>query len=100
MITTTPWGTYEVLASGDGWQVKRLIINPGHSTSLQYHEHRTENLNVVEGTLWLTRGLNRAHFQLGKGEGRLIEHTEIHRLENVQEVPVVIIEIQYGENIS
>ena len=42
MFEARPWGGFYVLASGPGWQVKKLVINAHSSISLQYHEYRTE----------------------------------------------------------
>lgn len=42
-IVNRPWGTYEVLDEGPNYKVKKIIVNPGHRTSLQYHEQRQEH---------------------------------------------------------
>ena len=34
-----PWGTYEVIEGGEGFQVKHLTVKPGASLSLQRHQH-------------------------------------------------------------
>lgn len=41
-IVRKPWGYYDVLGQGDGWKVKRLVVNDGHRTSLQFHKFRDE----------------------------------------------------------
>ena len=51
-----PWGSYESLTSGDGFQVKRLIVNPGQQLSLQLHHHRAEHWVVVRGTAKVVNG--------------------------------------------
>ena len=35
-----PWGSYETVDSGPGFQVKRLTVNPGAALSLQFHHRR------------------------------------------------------------
>ena len=45
-----PWGTWQVLDSGDGWKVKRIEVRPGHRLSYQTHEFRAEHWVVVSGT--------------------------------------------------
>ena len=45
-----PWGSYESLASGEGYQVKHIIVNPGESLSLQLHHRRAEHWTVIKGT--------------------------------------------------
>ncbi len=44
-----PWGWFESLGSGEGYQVKRLCIHAGQRISLQRHRHRLEHWVVVEG---------------------------------------------------
>ena len=45
-----PWGSFDILDAGEGFQVKRLTISPGASVSFQYHNHRAEHWIVVRGT--------------------------------------------------
>jgi len=45
-----PWGYYENLASGPGYLVKRIVVDPGKRTSLQWHEDRGEDWVVVSGS--------------------------------------------------
>jgi mannose-6-phosphate isomerase-like protein (cupin superfamily) len=49
-----PWGSYESLIEGDRFQVKRIVVNPGHTLSLQMHHHRAEHWIVVHGTAEVT----------------------------------------------
>ena len=42
-----PWGFYERLIQGDRFQVKRIVVTPGHKLSLQKHFHRAEHWVVV-----------------------------------------------------
>ena len=49
-----PWGWYESLALGSRFQVKRIVVHPGASLSLQSHHHRSEHWIVVEGTAKVT----------------------------------------------
>ena len=37
-----PWGYYDSVDAGERFQVKRLVVNPGASLSLQMHHHRAE----------------------------------------------------------
>ena len=45
-----PWGSYEVIDSGERFKVKKIIVNPGQSISYQYHHHRSEHWVVTSGT--------------------------------------------------
>ena len=47
-IVQRNWGTYEVLFSGDGYRVKRLMIDPASALSNQYHRHRSEAWTIVK----------------------------------------------------
>src|SRR4030095_13535540 len=51
-----PWGSYDSIDSGERFQVKRLVVNPGATLSLQLHHHRAEHWWVVTGTAKVTRG--------------------------------------------
>ena len=44
-----PWGNYTSIAESSNWQVKKIIVNPGQSLSLQLHNHRTEHWIIVSG---------------------------------------------------
>lgn len=49
-----PWGWYESLVKGPRFQVKRIVVTPGATLSLQSHHHRAEHWIVVEGTAKVT----------------------------------------------
>lgn len=50
-----PWGTWEVLATGPGYTLKRIAVNPGHRLSRQYHNHRCEHWIIVAGKAEVAR---------------------------------------------
>ena len=54
-----PWGWYDSIDCGDRFQVKRIVVNPGATLSLQMHHHRAEHWVVVRGTAEVTRGVCR-----------------------------------------
>jgi len=89
-----PWGWFESLATGDRFQVKRIVVNPGATLSLQSHHHRSEHWIVVAGTAKVT---------VGNTEDLVTENQSIyiplgtrHRLENPGKVPMILIEVQTG----
>ena len=49
-----PWGWFEILATQNRFQVKRIMVSPGAALSLQSHNHRSEYWIVVEGTIRVT----------------------------------------------
>ncbi len=51
-----PWGWHDSLVKGEGFQVKRIVVNPGAILSLQFHHHRSEHWIVVRGVARITLG--------------------------------------------
>lgn len=93
-----PWGSYDSIDADDGFQAKRLIVNPGAILSLQKHARRAEHWTVVRGTARIT--LNDDEFDLGVNESTYIAIGDVHRIANVSEEPVHIIEVQCGEYLG
>lgn len=93
-----PWGNYDSIDSGDGFQVKRLIVSPGSVLSLQMHHRRAEHWVVVRGTARIT--LNEDVFDLGVNEYVHIPIGATHRIENPGDEPVHIIEVQCGDYLG
>ena len=89
-----PWGTYEGVDAGERFQVKRIMVKPGASLSLQMHHHRAEHWIVVKGTARVTRGQD--VFLLSENQSTYIPLGETHRLENPGTIPLEIIEVQSG----
>jgi mannose-1-phosphate guanylyltransferase len=89
-----PWGTFESLAEGNNFQVKRITVSPGGSLSLQLHHHRAEHWAVVSGTAKITNG-DQVLF-LETGQSTYIPAEVKHRLENLSDEPVIFIEVQCG----
>lgn len=93
-----PWGYYQTIDSGDTYQTKRLVIRPGARLSLQYHNHRSEHWVVVQGTATVTR--DDETFELLENESTYIPAGHQHRLENKQNYPLILIEVQTGAILS
>ena len=89
-----PWGWFETLVLDDRFQVKRIVVNPGGSLSLQSHFHRSEHWIVVAGTAKVTVG--KSEQLLTENQSVYIPVGEVHRLENPGKVPMVLIEVQTG----
>ncbi len=89
-----PWGSYDSLESGERFQVKRIVVDPGASLSLQMHFHRAEHWVVVRGTARVTRGAET--FLLTENESTYIPPGTRHRLENPGKMPLELIEVQTG----
>ncbi len=89
-----PWGWFETLVLGDRFQVKRIVVHPGASLSLQSHFHRSEHWIVVSGTARITVD-NEARL-LTENQSVYIPLGAVHRMENPGKVPMVLIEVQTG----
>ena len=89
-----PWGHYEAIDQGDGYQVKRLVVDAGKRISLQRHQHRSEHWVVVRGSARVT--LETTTFDLATNESTYIAAGAIHRLENAGFQPLEVIEVQTG----
>jgi len=89
-----PWGTYETMDSELRFQVKRIMVNPGASLSLQMHHHRSEHWIVVKGTALVHR--DGESCLLSENQSTYIPLGVKHRLENPGKIPLEIIEVQSG----
>lgn len=89
-----PWGSWRVLDEGDGFKVKRIVVDPGCRLSYQRHEHRAEHWVVVGGTATCT--IDGETVVLGPGETVDLEIGQAHRIANLGDVTLVIIEVQRG----
>ncbi len=93
-----PWGSYTILAEGEGYKVKRITINPGAKLSLQLHYHRSEHWTVISGTGKLTLDDKEVFFR--ENESTYIPIGVRHRLENPGKLPLSIIEVQNGKYLG
>ena len=93
------WGRYVTLDEGKGYKVKKVVINPGSSISLQYHRHRSE--------YWYIAG-NHAQVQLD-GNVFMVEKDKplvavnlgaVHQVTNMGDEELVMIEIQSGQRLE
>lgn len=89
-----PWGWYESLVVGNRFQVKRIVVNPGGTLSLQSHHHRSEHWIVVEGTARVT--IDDEVKLVTENESVYIPLGSVHRMENPGKMPMVLIEVQTG----
>ncbi len=93
-----PWGSYESVDASDGFQVKRIVVNPGQCLSLQLHHRRSEHWVVVRGEVRVTRG--EEQFMLGVNQSTYIPAETKHRLENPGDEPAHLIEVQCGDYLG
>ncbi|MDB2487740.1 mannose-1-phosphate guanylyltransferase/mannose-6-phosphate isomerase [Alphaproteobacteria bacterium] len=93
-----PWGTYTTLKQEGGYQVKRITVAPGQKLSLQYHHKRSEHWVMTEGKAIVQVGDK--EFETGPGEYRYIPLGEKHRLTNIGDDELVLIEVQVGDYLG
>ena len=93
-----PWGFYEKLTSGPGYQAKYLVVNPHATLSLQLHHYRSEHWLIMSGEAEVVNGKNR--FRLFPNQSTYIEKETKHRLSNPGNQPLLMIEVQSGEYLE
>ena len=93
-----PWGWYDSICAGPRFQVKRIMVKPGASLSLQKHHHRAEHWVVVSGTAEVTNG--EQVILLSENQSTYIPLGQVHRLANPGKVPLEIIEVQSGSYLG
>lgn len=93
-----PWGNYAILKQEDGYQVKRITVAPGEKLSLQYHHKRAEHWVVTQGQAMVQIG--EEEFKTGPAEYRYIPLGEKHRLINIGDGELVLVEVQIGSYLG
>jgi len=94
-----PWGSYTVLEEDpEGFKLKRIEVAPGARLSLQSHTRRSEHWVVVSGTATVTNGDQ--VITVHKNQSTYIPIGAKHRLENLGNEPLHIVEIQVGEYLG
>lgn len=89
-----PWGSFEQLHIGTGFQVKELTVHPGAKLSLQRHKFRAEHWVCIAGEGVAVR--DKESIPLAAGESLFIPLGAIHRLVNTGSQTLRIIETQIG----
>ena len=103
--TKRNWGTYKVIHNGDAYRVKELVIDPLHALSDQYHDHRDEVWNVVEGTVQIViqpvDGSSEAKLvTLKEQQTYRIPKKTWHKAYNTDSKPAKVIEIWFGDYLN
>jgi mannose-1-phosphate guanylyltransferase/mannose-6-phosphate isomerase len=89
-----PWGTYTILEEGSGFKIKRIVVKPGASLSLQMHHHRSEHWVVVSGAARVT--VDDDTSLVSPNQSTYIPIGAKHRLQNPGVTDLVMIEVQCG----
>jgi mannose-1-phosphate guanylyltransferase len=93
-----PWGTYTTLEEGERFKIKRIVVKPRASLSLQMHHHRSEHWIVVSGMARVTN--DQRELMLNTNESTFIPAGHRHRLENPGVIDLVLIEVQSGDYLG
>lgn len=93
-----PWGTYTVLEEGERFKIKRIVVKPGASLSLQMHHHRSEHWVVVSGIAKVVR--DDQEYFVNVNESTFIPAGRKHRVENSGMLELVMIEVQSGDYLG
>lgn len=96
---TRPWGTWEVLDSGENFCVKKITVNPEAILSLQLHNHRAEHWIITEGEAMVVLGDDTLYRKTD--DSIYIPVRTKHRIKNTSKgKKLVFIEIQTGEKLD
>ena len=94
-----PWGWYDSVDAGEGFQVKRIQVKPGAKLSVQMHHKRAEHWVVVKGVAEVLNGETTS--LLHENESTYIPIGVTHSLKNPSETePLEIIEVQSGSYLG
>jgi mannose-1-phosphate guanylyltransferase/mannose-1-phosphate guanylyltransferase/mannose-6-phosphate isomerase len=113
-VVYRPWGCYEAIDAGPGYQVKHITVKPGARLSLQKHAHRAENWVVISGTAEVVRGeevivlSDRMSIdiptgcihRLGNPGSELLHVVEVQTGTYLGEDDIVRLEDEYGRNAA
>src|SRR5690606_22301539 len=94
-----PWGSYTILEEGPRFKIKRIVVKPGASLSLQMHHHRSEHWIVVQGMAQVVNGGVEPRL-VNTNESTFIPAGHKHRLKNPGVLDLVMIEVQSGEYLG
>lgn len=97
-IDYRPWGWAEVLVTAPHFEVRRIVIHPGKSLTLQSHVHRSEHWVVVQGTADVV--IDGAGRTLSPTQSIEVPRGAVHRLENSGPHDMVLIEVQTGSYLG
>ena len=93
-----PWGSYTTLVEDLLWKVKKIVVYPNQSLSLQSHKHRSEHWIVVNGTAKIE--IDNNIYLLEKNQSAFIPKESKHRLSNPNNAPLTLIEVQNGNYLE
>ncbi len=93
-----PWGYFITLAEDKNWKVKKIVVNPKSSLSTQLHKKRSEHWTIVSGSAEVE--INSKVTNLEKNQSTYIPKNCKHRLSNLNNTILTLIEVQNGDYLG
>lgn len=93
-----PWGRYDIIDTGEGYQVKRIVVEPHQRLSYQRHQHRAERWTIVQGTATVT--LDDVDTVYVPGDVVFVGVMMKHRMANAHDEQLLFIEVQLGDYLG
>ena len=97
-IVNTPWGSFEIIAEGEKYTVKKIIVHPGGKLSLQSHEHRSEHWLIASGVAEII--IAEKIYNLKENDNIFIPRGSKHRLANLGSDNLIVIEMWFGDKLD
>ena len=96
--TFRPWGYFISIERSLNWQIKKIVVNPMSSLSLQKHKFRSEHWIILEGSALVQ--IEETKTILTKNQSTYIPIGAKHRLSNPKKDPLTLIEVQSGNYLG
>ena len=93
-----PWGHYNLLVKKNEYLIKKIVILPKQSISLQKHNHRSEHWIVLSGKADILIGTKKTI--LKESQSAFVPEKQKHKITNNSSEPLVILETQLGKILS
>ena len=97
-IVLKPWGSFQIIEESIKYVIKKIIVKPKGSLSLQSHKYRSEHWIVVQGQAEVI--LNEDTKTLNANENIYIPVEAKHRLTNNTSEDLIIVEVWYGDRLE
>ena len=93
-----PWGNWEIIDTGLGYQVKRITVSSNKRLSLQSHKYRKEHWVVVSGEAEVE--IDSKVTKLLRCDSIDIPLGAVQRLPNNKEIDLIVNEIKFGDYLG
>ncbi len=93
-IVKRPWGSYQVIEKTEKYQIKKIIVSPKSQLSYQSHKYRDEHWFIIEGEGVVV--LDEKEIKVNKGQSIDIPAGTKHRMKNISNENIFLLEIQTG----